>query len=156
MTPIYQPQDIVIIGYGNPNRNDDRVGWYVVETLQQQLGDTAVRLETCHQLEVELAEELTRYKMAVFVDCHMSLAEDWRRVVEVTPGGDVGAISHHFDPAALLGMCQTLYGVTLEGWLYTIKGVDFNFGETLSPKTQEAADLTVNDILSLIKTRVRS
>ena len=45
----------LVIGYGNDSRNDDGIGWFVVEQLaKRNLPD--VTLETTHQLEVDFAE----------------------------------------------------------------------------------------------------
>jgi Ni,Fe-hydrogenase maturation factor len=45
--------NVLVIGYGNPLRGDDRVGWVVAERLREVAGVTAV---TTHQLLPEHAD----------------------------------------------------------------------------------------------------
>ncbi|MCL4804536.1 MAG: hydrogenase maturation protease, partial [Anaerolineae bacterium] len=58
--------DFLVIGYGNPLRGDDGVGWRVVEALEESL--SASSLIAVHQLTPELAGTISEVGQVVFVD----------------------------------------------------------------------------------------
>src|SRR5580704_15594719 len=49
----------LVIGYGNPLRSDDALGWHASRLLAQALAGQEVDVITCHQLTPELAEPLS-------------------------------------------------------------------------------------------------
>ena len=53
---------LLVIGVGNPLREDDGVGWRLAEALAQ----AGVEVHTCHQLLPELAAELGRVDLVLF------------------------------------------------------------------------------------------
>ncbi len=140
---------IMVIGYGNVSRNDDGVGWYVIEQLQaHDLRD--VELLTAHQLEVDLAETIHEYDAVVFVDA--AVPESPHAVTRATVTGEwqSHAVAHFLTPADLLGLCQTLYTARPKAFLFSIRGHDFNFGTALSPATEAAAHEVVWEIRQLV------
>src|SRR5579862_3803538 len=66
-TPDLGPR-ILIVGYGNPLRRDDALGWHASRLLAEALVGKDVEVITCHQLTPELAEPLSRCQRAVFID----------------------------------------------------------------------------------------
>ena len=139
----------LVIGYGNDSRNDDGIGWFVVEQLAK-LNLPDITLETAHQLEVDFAETVRDYDRVIFVDAAIpeSPRAWWRE--EVTPGFQSHAVAHFLTPADVLGLCRTLYGHAPTGTLFSIRGRDFNFGTELSPEVQRAADEVVEQIAKLM------
>jgi hydrogenase maturation protease len=121
----------LIIGYGNPLRGDDGVGWTAAEMLAARNPELTVI--TRHQLTPELAETISHFARVVFVDatavgppgaivCHPLSAKN--------ASGDL--FSHNCDPAGLLHMAQTLYGRAPTAHIFTIAGESFDYEETLS------------------------
>jgi hydrogenase maturation protease len=140
---------ILIIGYGNDSRNDDGVGWRVIDQLAQK-DMRGVELLTLHQLEVDLAETIREYDVVIFVDA--AVPESLHAVTRTTVEGQwqPHAVAHVLTPPDLLGLCQTLYAVRPKGFLFSIRGHDFNFGMTLSPATEAAAREVVWEIRQLV------
>lgn len=139
---------ILIIGYGNNSRNDDGVGWHVVERLQAQ-GVRGLEYLAVHQLEVELAETVREYDAVIFVDA--AVPESPQAVTRTTVASDYAAhaVAHYLTPADVIGLCATLYAVRPQAFLFSIRGHDFNFGMTLSPATEAAAREVVWEIRQL-------
>ena len=138
----------LIIGYGNNSRNDDGIGHYVIAELAKRTLP-GVTLETAHQLEVEYAESVRAYERVVFVDAAIPESPiSWTRI-EVKPGLQSHAVAHYMTPADILGLCQTLYGGTPQGILFSIRGHDFNFGTTFSLATKHAAAEVIEQIAAL-------
>ena len=139
----------LIIGYGNDNRNDDGIGWFVIAELAK-LGLPGVTLETAHQLEVDFAETVRDYDRVIFVDAAIpeSPAAWW--AVEVIPGFESHAVAHFMTPGDVLGLCQTLYDRAPSGVAVCIRGYDFNFGTAFSPETRLAAGEVVRHITAFV------
>ncbi|MCX7885962.1 MAG: hydrogenase maturation protease, partial [Verrucomicrobiae bacterium] len=99
----------LIIGYGNESRNDDGVGWFVVRELSKQ-DLHGVKLETAHQLEVDMVERLADCDEVIFVDA--AVPESHRRwwSEEIEPAYRPRAVAHVVTPFDLLGLCRALYG----------------------------------------------
>jgi len=147
-----QPQACWIVGYGNRERRDDGIGPYVVEKLKASLEmKMNVRLLTLPQLSADMAAELQEAERILFVDATIDNLEGgwkWSRLepeMKVLP-----YLTHHVDPAFLLGLMEALYGRSVCAWLVSIHGSDFGFGEGLSPEAAGRADRVCLEILEFI------
>ncbi len=139
----------LVIGYGNSSRRDDGVGWYVIDRLRER-GLPGVDLRTEHQLEVDLAETIREYDVVIFVDAAIPTAPHRIERQAVRPQQQSHAVAHYLTPADLLALCQTLYGVQPVGFLFSIRGENFHFGETLTPAVAEAAGEVVREIRQMV------
>jgi hydrogenase maturation protease len=156
----------LIIGYGNPYRRDDGVAWHVINALRARLGrpplaldDTgednlghAVDTVMAHQLVPEVALLLPPYSRVIFVDAHIGEIPVPLRVIEVEPGGEFQATTHHFGPGMLLSLAQAQSGTSPRGWLVSIRGDDFNYGETLTETCASQVEPAVDEIMRLADT----
>ena len=87
---------VLIIGYGNPDREDDGVAWHILRALTIKLGlpspnsyedefpegemiDFAFYL----QLTPEMAEDISAYEYVCFVDAHTGNIPEPVRLIEV-------------------------------------------------------------------------
>ncbi len=139
----------LIIGYGNQSRRDDGVGWFVIEQLAA-LNLPDVKLETAHQLEVEIAETISRFDAVIFVDAAIPETPQAVQRSVVTPNFQSHAVAHYLTPADVLSLCQTLYQREPKAVLFSIRGRDFNFGTALTPEVEQAAREVVRQIAELI------
>ena len=139
----------LIIGYGNPSRRDDGIGAFVLERLAERDLPNAT-LETVHQLEIEAAETISRFDRVIFVDAAIPEAPVAVQRSEVTPNFQSHAVAHYLTPADVLSLCRTLYQREPKAILFSIRGKDFNFGTTLSPEVEQAAQEVVKQIVELV------
>lgn len=126
-----------VIGYGNPLREDDGLGFEAAAALCAGLSDREdVEVHACHQLTVDLAEVLSRAECAVFVDAANEGEEAGRVRLRRLTASDpaAGSFTHHLTPGTLLGLCRALYGRAPEGVLVSVSGAEFGFGDGLSPR----------------------
>lgn len=142
---------LLVIGFGNPLRSDDGLGWRAAERLAETL--TGAEVVTTHQLVPELAETLSQCTRAVFIDAADPAASDAAPgtvlVQALAPRApEPSAFSHHLDPAGLLAMAQALYGYAPKAQLITVVGASFDFGEQLSPSVQAALEAVVRLVKS--------
>jgi hydrogenase maturation protease len=143
----------LIVGYGNPLRGDDAVGWVVATQLFQELGGGDCDVRTLHQLLPELADDLGHFDIVVFVDASATEPPGTVRVRELTPPctAQSESFTHHFDAAKLLALCRSLWGRSPQAFLVTIGGADFGFSETLSPQGARAAQEAVRYVKALLR-----
>ena len=126
----------LIIGYGNPLRGDDGVGWRVAAALP----DGAADVLTVHQLTPELAEPIGRAEAVVFVDAAAEgpagAVRCWALEGVGSPPASQG--SHLTTPDALLSLAAALYGRRPPAHIVTIAGQSFELSETLTPAVEAA------------------
>jgi len=139
----------LVLGYGNRSRNDDGVGWFVIERLEE-LKLAGVELLASHQLEVDHAEIISRYDTVVFVDATIPQSPLPLARTVVKPRFRSHAVAHYLTPGDLLELAMTLFGRAPSAVLFTIRGQDFNFGTTLSPETERSAREAVCEISRLV------
>lgn len=139
----------LVIGYGNPLRQDDSLGWHVAERLIAE-GLPAVDVLTCHQLTPELAERISRTECVVFVDARAGPAAGRMACRAVAPHAAGSAFSHHVAPGALLMLARALYGACPPAWVVTVDGAWFGHGPDLSPAVAAAVPAVVQRVNRLI------
>jgi hydrogenase maturation protease len=124
--------DAVVIGYGNPLRGDDALGWIAVEELER----TPLRgVETLavHQLTPELAETISRARLVVFIDAAVDLRPGELASRELVPrAARPGAFTHEFTPETLLAMAADLYNARPHGFLISLGVGSTELGNGLS------------------------
>lgn len=123
---------ILVVGYGNPLRSDDGLGWHVAERLRSLLTAEDVEVRTCHQLTPDLAEPVSRAGMVFFVDAQHGGDPGEISCVPVPAHYSDIAFSHDLSPTALLGFAEKIYGTTPPAFLVSVSGESFELGEQLS------------------------
>lgn len=139
----------LILGYGNPDRQDDGVAWHIQRALALELGlpapgsyedefpiNDALDFEFHLQLTPEMAEEIARYERVCFVDAHTGSIPEEVRLILVESEFQRSPFTHHLTAQSLLSMCETLYGKKPEAVLLSARGYRFEFGRELSPETE--------------------
>ena len=122
----------LIIGYGNPLRSDDGIGWRVAGEIARQLPNSEFEVVQCHQLMPELAEKISRAELVIFVDAvHGERPGHWA-CQEIVPEIAKGTFSHSVSPARLLALARELYGSAPRACLFTMCGESFDHGDRLS------------------------
>jgi hydrogenase maturation protease len=122
---------ILIVGYGNPLRSDDGLGWRAAEALSRSLSLPEVEVLMRQQLTPELADNLTRADAVFFIDSARGGQPGDLRCEPVTP--QPGTIdTHHSSPAGLLALAQQLYGASPRAFVVSLCGESFDHGSALS------------------------
>lgn len=142
----------LIVGYGNPLREDDGAGQMTVRRLQPRLGKAATAV-TCHQLLPELAEPISQQDLVVFVDVSVHGTPGTVAVREVVAESYDASFTHHLTPEGLLVYAHVLYGRSPQAYLVTISGAAFGFEEKVSAAVETAVDDAVSQILQLLQAR---
>jgi hydrogenase maturation protease len=143
---------VLVLGYGNPLRGDDGAGRRIAEELEARGFDGyCVQVQILHQLLPEVAETLSHFTHAVFVDASLEGTPGRIAVQTLVPQGCATAFSHELDPASLLASAEILYGHTPESILVSVAGRSFEPGEGLSAEVQAAIPAAVEWIRDWIE-----
>jgi hydrogenase maturation protease len=142
---------ILIVGYGNPIRGDDALGWRATARLREVVTDPDVEILSLHQLAPELMEPLSQVDLAVFIDAAVGPEPGavLERRIEPQPSGSA-SFTHRATPEALLWAARALYGRAAEGHLVTVTGADFSYSMDLTPTVEGRLGDVVAAVLGLI------
>jgi hydrogenase maturation protease len=141
----------LVIGYGNLLRSDDGVGQLVAEEVENW-GLSHVRSRALHQLTPELVDDIAKSEVVIFVDAiaaHLKLTSDI--TLEPVESNETEIIiGHKSDPQSLIVFAKALYGKTPIAYQILIPGVNFSFGEKLSPIAQAGWKIALNQIKEFV------
>ena len=144
-------EGVLIVGYGNPLRGDDGIGWHAAGLLAGAPRLAGAKVLARHQLTPELAEDIGRASLVVLVDA--SADDDAGSVsvqrVETEPPAAT-TWSHHLDPAALAGLAEALYGATPPIFLVSVGASSFAAGDRLSTTLERTLPNIVEVVADVI------
>jgi hydrogenase maturation protease len=133
---------ILIIGYGNPLRSDDGVGqvaagiladgWRARAVVSGYVSIPTVTALCLHQLTPDLAQPIGEAQMVIFIDAAEDSPAGMIRAECLTADDGQGALTHQCTPGGLLWLARVLYEKSPCGWLFSVGGADFDYGENLS------------------------
>lgn len=129
---------VLIIGYGNPLRADDGLGWRAAARLLDLIADPEVEVLAVQQLTPELMEPVSRAGRVVFIDAAASGEPGVLQVAGVSADPGAQRFTHHATPGGLLAGAAALFGHAPQATLYSVPGQDFGFGERLTPAVEKA------------------
>jgi len=137
---------ILIVGFGNPLRSDDGLGWNVATKLAKELARKDVRIIAQHQLTPEIAELASRADRVLFIDAAHRGEPGSLRCHRVECSESDSAHSHELSPAAILRLANELYGRSAPAYLLTVAGASFATGDALSPEVEATVPLLLKKI----------
>jgi hydrogenase maturation protease len=156
----------LIIGYGNPDREDDGVAWHILRALTVKLGlDSPASYEDEFpesalidfafylQLTPEMAEDISAYEHVCFIDAHTGNIPEPVRLIAVESEFQRSPFTHHLTPQSLLSMCETIYGKKPDAALLSVLGHRFLFTRQLSEETAALVPQAVELIWDWIQDR---
>ncbi|MBI2213959.1 MAG: hydrogenase maturation protease [Acidobacteria bacterium] len=129
---------VVIIGYGNALRGDDAAGRLAAEALSEKLNRSDVVVFAVHQLGPELAESISAFDVALFIDATQRGQAGELHCDELEPHLDDSSLTHSASPEALLMLAHELYGRAPRAYLFSLSGESFELEERLSPSVARA------------------
>jgi hydrogenase maturation protease len=167
---LYELSKTLIIGYGNPDREDDGVAWHILDRLAERLGlpepaQAADSLEGAGgapdllcllQLDPDLAEAAADYDRVCFVDAHTGAYAEDVRVEKVAGEFQTSPFTHHMTPQTVLALAATLHGRAPRGIVVSVRGYQFGFAQALSPATAQLAETATERIMAWLTAEKRA
>lgn len=130
------PRRVLVLGYGNPGREDDGLGPAAAAAIEA-LGLPGVTTYDNYQLVIEDALEIATADVVWFVDASVNGTEPFD-VRPLTPAAGVEFTSHTVKPDVLLAMAQQYCGGRVpEARLMGIRGYRFEFAEGLTDRARD-------------------
>jgi hydrogenase maturation protease len=121
---------ILVIGYGNPGRQDDGLGPAAAAEIEA-MGWPNVTTSANYQLVIEDAIEVAAHDIVFFIDAARD-SEAPCAMERLSPALDIAFTSHLLKPETLLAIADQQFRKTPEAHLVGIRGYDFDFCEGLS------------------------
>jgi hydrogenase maturation protease len=159
-------KNLLLIGYGNPDREDDGVAWHILHAITLKLGlpapesyedefpETAqIDLDFHLQLTPEMAEDISTYEYVCFIDAHTGSIPEPVRLIDVESEFQHSPFTHHLTPQSLLSMCETIYHKKPDAALVSVLGYRFLFTRQLSEETTRLVPQAVQLIWDWMKDR---
>jgi hydrogenase maturation protease len=141
---------VLVVGYGNPLRGDDGIGWHAARLLADDPRLAGARVLACHQLAPELAEDVSQASLVVLLDAAEGDPGSVSvRQIEPRPATPA-TWSHHLDPETLAGLAQTLYGAVPPIVLVSVAAATFAEGDGLSSALQQALPGVVETVAGVV------
>jgi hydrogenase maturation protease len=142
---------LLVIGFGNPLRSDDALGWHVAQELSRTVSPDGVQVIAAHQLTPDLSEVISRAQHVLFIDASRNGEPGSLNCVEVTAAPSPSRFTHDLSPAAVLKMAAELYGPYPTAHLLTITGESFETGETMSPTVLAAIPALMAEVRNFVE-----
>lgn len=139
---------LLVIGYGNPDREDDGVAWHIQHALINKMElpapasyedefPQAAQIDFAFYLQLtpEMAEEIAAYEYVCFLDAHTGNIPEEVRLIDVESDFQRSPFTHHLTPQSLISICETLYEKKPKAVLLSVRGYQFLFSRQLSDET---------------------
>lgn len=146
---------ILIYGYGNPGRQDDGLGVFLAEEMDEwarKNGFNHIRTETNYQLNIEDAAEIHNSDIVIFADASLATEEEYR-MEKLLPSPKIEFTMHAVDPAFILYLCETIYGHMPEAYILHLKGFSYEMAEGLTPEGKKVLHSARNYLQAFINSK---
>jgi len=154
----------LIVGYGNPDREDDGVAWYVLQGIAKHFNipistDTDIgiypegtTLDFWFNLQLmpEMASEMVNYQRICFVDAHTGAVEEEIHVEKIISRFQNSPLTHHMTPETIVSIMEHLYNHKPETLFVSIRGYHFRFIRSLSGETNALQKKAIKEIIKWI------
>ena len=140
---------ILILGYGNPGRQDDGLGPALVEEVEK-FGYGYVKCDSNYQLNVEDAAEIAEHDIVLFVDASKGEI-DGLTLSRIYPVKEASFSSHSVSAESVLAICRDHFEKIPEAWMLGIKGYEFDIVEEITLKASENLNYAVDFVKLLIE-----
>ena len=143
---------VLLIGYGNPAREDDGLGPAAAEIIEK-LEIEGVSVDSNYQLMVEDAASVARHDVVVFVDA-ATQGKNPVTFYELEPKRSENFSSHSVAPEAILGLTHDLFNAETRGFMLGIRGYSFDmFKEEMTTEALKNLDVAVKFITPLLEAK---
>ena len=136
-----RPTRILVVGYGNPGRQDDGLGPAAAAQIEQ-IRWPSVTTSDNYQLVIEDAVQIAAHDVVWFVDATREGDAPYA-VQRLAPAFDITFTSHLLKPETLLAIAEQQFGKSPEAYLVSIRGYEFDFLEGLSDQARSNLVLAV-------------
>jgi hydrogenase maturation protease len=146
---------LLVIGYGNPLRRDDGIGWHIAQELLRSRQLPNVETIARIQLTPELAEPISRANVVLFIDASRECPAGQIRQGRILPQETKPALNHHVTAEALLQLADDVYYAKPEAYVFSVGVESFAYGTEPSPALAAAYPSLVARVREFIHCHVK-
>lgn len=150
----------LLIGYGNPDREDDGVAWHILRgvadffglSIPDILDEDLIKVdEKLHflfdlQLIPEMTYDMAQYSRICFVDAHTGALKNDLNIQKLDRKFQNSPLTHHMTPQTILSILDQTFNHKPEAILVSVRGFQFGFENFLSPRTKKLATEAIERI----------
>lgn len=125
---------ILVIGIGNTGRQDDGLGWLVIDHILKDY--KGVDKEYRYQLQIEDAELASHYSKVFFVDATKEQIDKGYYLKKCKASIRHGVSSHALHPETIMGLTNDLYDNYPEAFILGIQGYQWELEIGISEKAK--------------------
>ncbi len=125
----------IVLGIGNNGRQDDGLGWLLLDFLNDQNLD--IDLEYRYQLQIEDAELISNYTSVIFVDATKEATEGGFYLKPCHASEKYSFSTHALEPETILYLSNKLYDHNPEASILGIQGYDWELKIGLTEKAKD-------------------
>ncbi|WP_299547812.1 hydrogenase maturation protease [Seonamhaeicola sp.] len=122
----------IIIGIGNNGRQDDGLGWALMDYLETL--DLNLDIEYRYQLQIEDAELMSQYDQVIFVDATKDETITSFSFDKCEGSEAYSFSTHALMPETVMFLCNNVYKKYPEAHILAIKGYEWELQIGLTPK----------------------
>jgi len=149
-------KNLLIIGYGNPLRRDDGVGWHIVHELLKSSYPPYVEIVARVQLTPELAEPISRAGTVLFIDASRDCRPGEIRQGRILPQPMKPTLNHHVAAEGLLQLADDVYYARPEAYVFSVGVESFDYGEELSPALAQTFPVLLARVQEFIRFHLKA
>ncbi len=127
----------MILGYGNPLRSDDGVGYQIARALLADRLSADVAVVAAQQLTPEMSQQISEVDRVLFIDAAQH-GQPGTITVSAVSGAPSILDPHEISPALLLQLAHDLYGRAPRAHVMTVAAHSFETGDTLTEQVTAA------------------
>lgn len=131
---------VLVAGYGNPFREDDRLGHELAPMICDYLVSRGVEAETWidQQLLPEIVEDLRDKDLAIFIDASAEGLPEGFLLELMNPDPNIEGLNiHSMGPGWILNLMESLKIAYPETLLISVSGHSFDFKEEMTSVCRE-------------------
>lgn len=143
---------ILVIGYGNPGRQDDGTGVLLAEEIfrwAEENNLSNISTDSNYQLNLEDAATMSEYDLVVFADASKENIESFK-MSELKPSASVDFSMHSVSPAFILHICNHVFHKSPGTYLLHIKGYSWEFMAEPTPEALQNLKLATDYLKDFI------
>jgi len=127
------PRKHVVIGIGNDSRQDDGLGWALLDMIEESY-PKQIELFHRYQLNIEDADLIKDVDCVLFIDaCHDDL-ENGSLIEPCVANGDITYTTHALSPSAVLALCNQVYQKDPQAFVLKLQGYEWELKTGLTDK----------------------
>ena len=126
---------VLVIGYGNPGRQDDGLGPAAVEAVAAW-SIKGLDTDASYQLNIEDGALLAEYDKVLFIDASTAAPAPFE-CYPLEASDEIQFTTHALSAESVLAIARDHFDARTEVWMMGIRGYSFAFEEEMTPQAQE-------------------